>query len=49
LAASSGFSGWRQPPLRAVFYKFILLQKTENGRIIFPFGAVHVDFMLKAA
>jgi predicted transcriptional regulator len=26
-----------------------LLQKTENGRIIFPFHAVHVDFMLKAA
>ena len=26
-----------------------LLQKTENGRIIFPFDAVHVDFMLKAA
>jgi predicted transcriptional regulator len=26
-----------------------LLQKTENGRIIFPYDAVHVDFMLKAA
>jgi len=26
-----------------------LLQKKENGRIIFPFGAVHVDFILKAA
>jgi predicted transcriptional regulator len=26
-----------------------LLQKTENGHIIFPFDAVHVDFMLKAA
>ena len=26
-----------------------LLQKTDNGLIIFPFDAVHVDFMLKAA
>jgi predicted transcriptional regulator len=26
-----------------------LLQKTNNNRIIFPFDAVHVDFMLKAA
>ena len=26
-----------------------LLQKTENGPILFPFDAVHVDFMLKAA
>jgi predicted transcriptional regulator len=26
-----------------------LLQKTENGRIVFPFDAVHVDFILKAA
>ena len=26
-----------------------LLQKTDNGRIVFPFDAVHVDFMLKAA
>jgi predicted transcriptional regulator len=26
-----------------------LLQKNEKGRIIFPFDAVHVDFMLKAA
>ena len=26
-----------------------LLQKTEKGRIIFPYEAVHVDFMLKAA
>lgn len=26
-----------------------ILQKTENGRIVFPFDAVHVDFMLKAA
>lgn len=26
-----------------------LLQKTAEGRIVFPFDAVHVDFMLKAA
>lgn len=26
-----------------------MLQKTDNGRIIFPFDAVHVDFTLKAA
>ncbi|MDK9706260.1 MAG: transcriptional regulator [Desulforhopalus sp.] len=26
-----------------------LLQKTDDGRIVFPFDAVHVDFMLKAA
>jgi len=26
-----------------------LLQKTENSRIVFPYDAVHVDFMLKAA
>ena len=26
-----------------------ILQKTDNGRIEFPFEAVHVDFMLKAA
>ena len=26
-----------------------ILQKTENGRIVFPYDAVHVDFMLKAA
>ena len=26
-----------------------LLQKTEKGQIIFPYDAVHVDFMLKAA
>ena len=26
-----------------------LLQKTDKGRIVFPFDAVHVDFMLKAA
>ena len=26
-----------------------ILQKTDNGRIVFPFDAVHVDFMLKAA
>jgi predicted transcriptional regulator len=26
-----------------------ILQKTEKGRIDFPFDAVHVDFTLKAA
>lgn len=26
-----------------------LLQKTEDGRIVFPFDAVHVDFLLTAA
>ena len=26
-----------------------LLQKTEKGRIVFHYDAVHVDFMLKAA
>jgi predicted transcriptional regulator len=26
-----------------------VLQKTENGHIIFPFDAIHVDFMMKAA
>ncbi|MFL6291951.1 MAG: transcriptional regulator [Thermoanaerobaculia bacterium] len=26
-----------------------ILQKTEEGRIVFPFDAVHVDFMLRAA
>ena len=26
-----------------------ILQKTETGRIIFPYDAVHVDFTLKAA
>ena len=26
-----------------------ILQKTDNGRIDFPFDAVHVDFTLKAA
>ncbi len=26
-----------------------LLQKTERGLIVFPYDAVHVDFMLKAA
>ena len=26
-----------------------LLDKTDDGKIIFPFNAVHVDFMLKAA
>jgi predicted transcriptional regulator len=26
-----------------------LLQKDDNGRIIFPYDVVHVDFMLQAA
>jgi predicted transcriptional regulator len=26
-----------------------ILHKTEEGRIVFPFDAVHVNFMLKAA
>jgi predicted transcriptional regulator len=26
-----------------------ILQKTDNGRIEFPFDAVHVDFVLRAA
>lgn len=26
-----------------------ILQKTDNGRVEFPFDAVHVDFVLKAA
>lgn len=26
-----------------------LLSKTDDGMIAFPFGAIHVDFMLKAA
>lgn len=26
-----------------------IIQKTEDGRIIFPYDAVHVNFMLKAA
>jgi predicted transcriptional regulator len=26
-----------------------ILRKTEEGLIVFPFGAVHVNFMLKAA
>lgn len=26
-----------------------LLQKTEQGQIVFPYDAVHVDFMLQAA
>ncbi|MDZ7696427.1 MAG: transcriptional regulator [Deltaproteobacteria bacterium] len=26
-----------------------ILQKTDNGLILFPFDAVHVDFMLNAA
>jgi predicted transcriptional regulator len=25
-----------------------ILQKTEDGRIVFPFDAVHVNFLLKA-
>jgi len=26
-----------------------LLHKTEKGQVVFPFDAVHVDFMMKAA
>ena len=26
-----------------------VLQKTDAGKIVFPFDALHVDFMLKAA
>ena len=26
-----------------------ILQKTDNGQIVFPFEALHVDFMLKEA
>jgi predicted transcriptional regulator len=26
-----------------------ILEKTEKGQIVFPYDAVHVDFMLKAA
>ena len=26
-----------------------IVQKTEKGQIVFPYEAVHVDFMLKAA
>jgi predicted transcriptional regulator len=26
-----------------------LLDKTEDGKIVFPYDAIHVDFMLKAA
>lgn len=26
-----------------------LLSKTDNGMIVFPYDAIHVDFMLKAA
>ena len=26
-----------------------ILQKTDAGRIVFPYDALHVDFMLKAA
>ena len=26
-----------------------ILQKTDKGQIVFPYDAVHVDFMLKAA
>ena len=26
-----------------------ILQKTEDGQIVFPFDAVHVNFLLKAA
>jgi predicted transcriptional regulator len=26
-----------------------ILHKTEDGRIVFPFDAIHVDFLLQAA
>jgi predicted transcriptional regulator len=26
-----------------------LLDKTDNGKVIFPYDAVHVDFVLRAA
>lgn len=26
-----------------------ILQRTEDGKMLFPFDAIHVDFMLKAA
>jgi predicted transcriptional regulator len=26
-----------------------LLEKTEDGKIVFPYDAIHVDFMVKAA
>lgn len=26
-----------------------LLEKTEDGKILFPYDAIHVDFMVKAA
>ena len=26
-----------------------LLDKTDSGRVVFPYDAVHVDFMLRAA
>jgi predicted transcriptional regulator len=32
-----------------VLLKTGILQKTEQGRIVFPYDAVHVDFMLRAA
>lgn len=32
-----------------VLLKAGILQKTENGLVVFPYDAVHVDFMLRAA
>ena len=26
-----------------------LLDKTEDGKIVFPYDAIHVDFLVKAA
>lgn len=26
-----------------------LLEKTEDGKILFPYDAIHVDFMVRAA
>jgi hypothetical protein len=36
-------------PYFAALLNADLLQKTEDGRIVFPFDAVHVDMLLKAA
>lgn len=32
-----------------VLLKAGILQKTTDGRIVFPYDAIHVDFLLKAA
>lgn len=33
----------------SVLFQCGLLDKTESGKVIFPYDAVHVDFMLRAA